>query len=131
VASRKPLWSFCRSTRVPISESDYKAPRWPEPLEIVDCLLEILPFSMLVGTRRLGAVTGCLDRHARPKDCVHNHAAERAHLTTAAAGQIGRKAGVRRIELSHFSPRYAGEEERVLDEVMAAFADRSCEGIRS
>jgi ribonuclease Z len=58
-------------------------------------------------------------------------AAERAHLTTDAAGQIGRKAGVRRIEPFHFSPRYAGEEERMLDEVMAAFADRSSEGIRS
>jgi len=58
-------------------------------------------------------------------------AAERAHLTTVAAGQIGRKAGVRRIEPFHFSPRYAGEEERMLDEVMAAFADRSSEGIRS
>jgi ribonuclease Z len=58
-------------------------------------------------------------------------AAERAHLTTAAARQIGRKAGVGRIEPFHFSPRYVGEEERMLDEVMAAFADRSSEGIRS
>jgi hypothetical protein len=30
-----------------------------------------------------------------------------------------------------FPPRYAGEEERMLDEVMAAFADRSSDGIRS
>jgi ribonuclease Z len=57
-------------------------------------------------------------------------AAERAHLTTDAAGQIGRKAGVRRIEPFHFSPRYAGEEER-MREVMAAFADRSSGGMRS
>jgi ribonuclease Z len=47
----------------------------------------------------------------------------RAHLTTAAAGEIARAAGVRRIEPFHFSPRYAGEEERLLDEVMAAFED--------
>jgi ribonuclease Z len=58
-------------------------------------------------------------------------AAERAHLTTAAAGQIGREAEVRRIEPFHFSPRYAGEEERMLNEVMAAFAGRSCEGAGS
>jgi ribonuclease Z len=49
-------------------------------------------------------------------------AAERAHLTTAAAGAIARMAGVRRIEPFHFSPRYAGEEARMLNEVMAAFA---------
>jgi ribonuclease Z len=49
-------------------------------------------------------------------------AAERAHLTTAAAGSIAREAGVRRIEPFHFSPRYAGEDDRMLAEVMAAFA---------
>jgi len=51
-------------------------------------------------------------------------AAERAHLTTEAAGCIARAAGVRRIEPFHFSPRYAGEEARMLDEVMAAFEGR-------
>ena len=48
-------------------------------------------------------------------------ALERAHLTTAAAGEIAREAGARRIEPFHFSPRYAGEEQRMLAEVMAAF----------
>ena len=55
-------------------------------------------------------------------------AAERAHLTTAAAGGIAREAGVRRVEPFHFSPRYAGEEERMLSEVSTAFAGRSFEG---
>ena len=49
-------------------------------------------------------------------------ATERAHLTTEAAGQIARLAGVRRVEPFHFSPRYAGEDERMENEVMAAFA---------
>ena len=48
-------------------------------------------------------------------------AAERAHLTTRAAGEIAREAGVRRVEPFHFSPRYEGEEERMVAEVMAAF----------
>jgi ribonuclease Z len=48
-------------------------------------------------------------------------AAERAHLTTVAAGRIARDAGVRRIEPFHFSPRYAGEETRLLSEVITAF----------
>ena len=55
-------------------------------------------------------------------------AAERAHLTTAAAGAIAREAGVRRIEPFHFSPRYAGEEARLLNEVMAAFAGQCSQG---
>jgi ribonuclease Z len=49
-------------------------------------------------------------------------AAERAHLTTTAAGEIAREAGVRRVEPFHFSPRYSGEEQRMLNEVISAFA---------
>ena len=48
-------------------------------------------------------------------------ARDRAHLTTRAAGEIARAAGVRRLEPFHFSPRYEGEEERMLAEVEAAF----------
>ncbi|HEX8442842.1 MAG TPA: MBL fold metallo-hydrolase [Allosphingosinicella sp.] len=50
-----------------------------------------------------------------------DHARHRAHLTTRACGEIGRAAGVRRLEPFHFSPRYAGEEERMLNEVAEAF----------
>lgn len=52
-------------------------------------------------------------------------AAERAHLTAAAAGNIAREAAVRRIEPFHFSPRYADEETRLLNEALAAFAGPS------
>ncbi len=48
-------------------------------------------------------------------------AQQRAHLTTTAAGEIARAAGVRKVEPFHFSPRYAGEEERMLKEVASAF----------
>ena len=58
-------------------------------------------------------------------------AVERAHLTTAAAGQIAREAGVRRIEPFHFSPRYSGQETRLLNEVMTDFAGQSAEGAGS
>jgi ribonuclease Z len=51
-------------------------------------------------------------------------AAQRSHLTTAAAGAIAREARVRRVEPFHFSPRYAGEEMRLLNEVNAAFEGR-------
>jgi len=49
-------------------------------------------------------------------------ASERAHLTTTAAGSIARAARVRRVEPFHFSPRYSGQEPRLLNEVMSAFA---------
>lgn len=49
-------------------------------------------------------------------------AADRSHLTTAAAGSIAREAGVRRVEPFHFSPRYAGEDARLVGEVLARFS---------
>lgn len=48
-------------------------------------------------------------------------ARQRAHLTTTAAGEIARAANVRRVEPFHFSPRYVGEQRRMLAEVMVAF----------
>jgi ribonuclease Z len=48
-------------------------------------------------------------------------ARDRGHLTTTAAGEIAREANARRVEPFHFSPRYSGEQERMLAEVMAAF----------
>jgi ribonuclease Z len=54
-------------------------------------------------------------------------AAERAHLTTATAGKLAREAGVRRVEPFHFSPRYSGQEARMIDEVMTAFDGREPE----
>jgi ribonuclease Z len=52
-------------------------------------------------------------------------ARQRAHLTTIAAGQVARQANVRRVEPFHFSPRYAGEEQQLLEEVMTAFGRTS------
>ena len=51
-------------------------------------------------------------------------AADRAHLTAAQAGEIARLAGVARVEPFHFSPRYAGQETRMLAEVDDAFRGR-------
>jgi ribonuclease Z len=48
----------------------------------------------------------------------------RAHLNTMASGEIARAANVRRLEPFHFSPRYEGEEDRMLAEVYAAFEAR-------
>jgi ribonuclease Z len=50
------------------------------------------------------------------------HAAARRHLTTRAAGEIARAAGVRRVEPFHLSPRTQGSEAEWIAEVEAAFA---------
>jgi ribonuclease Z len=51
-------------------------------------------------------------------------AAQRAHLTTAAAGEIARAAEARRVEPFHFSPRYEGKEKEMMGEVMEAYCRR-------
>lgn len=50
-------------------------------------------------------------------------AAERGHLTTRQAGQLAARAGARRVEPFHFSPRYEGQEARLLEEVETAFRE--------
>jgi len=49
------------------------------------------------------------------------HAAQRMHLTTAAAGAIARAAGARRVVPFHLSPRHLGQEARWQAEIEAAF----------
>ncbi len=48
-------------------------------------------------------------------------AARKNHLTAAQAGYIARQAGAKAIVPFHFSPRYAGQEERLIAEAEAAF----------
>ena len=55
----------------------------------------------------------------------------RAHLTTTAAGEIARAAPVRKVEPFHFSPRYDGEEERMLREVREAFTGRTSSPVQA
>ena len=52
-------------------------------------------------------------------------ARQRAHLTTAAAGEIARMANARRVEPFHFSPRYGGEGDKMIAEVRDAFEGRA------
>jgi ribonuclease Z len=50
-----------------------------------------------------------------------DQATKRYHLTAKQAGILGRDAGVRRLEVFHFSPRYEGQAERIYAEARAAF----------
>ena len=49
-------------------------------------------------------------------------AKRKMHLTARQAGEIARRAHVRRFEQFHFSPRYDGRGERLRQEGMAAFS---------
>ena len=48
-------------------------------------------------------------------------AREKYHLTAAEAGRFAREAGVKKLTLFHFSPRYRHMEEELIKEAMAAF----------
>ncbi len=47
----------------------------------------------------------------------HERARERYHLTAHQAGLLARQAGAARVVPFHFSPRYRGEEEKLLKEL--------------
>jgi ribonuclease Z len=49
------------------------------------------------------------------------HAASKYHLTAHQAGLLGRMAGVKRLVPFHCSPKYAGREQRLIEEAEAAF----------
>ena len=49
-------------------------------------------------------------------------ALERFHLTAAEAGRIGKEAGVKKLELMHFSSKYRTCPDRVIREAMSAFS---------
>ena len=48
-------------------------------------------------------------------------AAEKYHLTAMQAGNLARRAGVKRMTTFHFSPKYKGHGELLVDEAMGAF----------
>src|SRR5207244_1209554 len=49
-------------------------------------------------------------------------AAHRYHLTARQAGALARAAGVRRLQVFHFSPRYEGRYGEIVSEAQAEFA---------
>jgi ribonuclease Z len=53
-----------------------------------------------------------------------NMAQMKYHLTAKDAGFIGAKAGVKDLTTFHFSPRYFGREEEIIQEAMNAFQSR-------
>jgi ribonuclease Z len=115
----------------------------PQPEGAVPCLMPLgalRNFLSVTRGQKIGYVTDAADTPSNRKaiidlvggaDLLYIEAAfaeadaalavERAHLNTRAAGEIARAAGVRRVEPFHFSPRYEGQEERMVVEVMAAY----------
>jgi ribonuclease Z len=50
-------------------------------------------------------------------------AARKYHLTARQAGVLAGKAGAKRLVLFHFSPKYKGQEDLLINEAMAAFQE--------
>jgi len=48
-------------------------------------------------------------------------ATRKYHLTARQAGNLARRAGAKNLVLFHFSPKYRGFEQHLVDEAMAAF----------
>jgi ribonuclease Z len=56
-------------------------------------------------------------------DKDRERARERFHLTAKAAGTIAKKAGVKKLELMHFSPKYRDCPDKVIEEAIREFCD--------
>jgi ribonuclease Z len=54
-----------------------------------------------------------------------SRAAKKYHLTARQAGSLARKAGVKRMTLFHFSPKYQGQGDLLQSEADRAFAGES------
>jgi ribonuclease Z len=76
--------------------------------------------------RRIVALARGADRlfiEAAFLDADRDHAARKQHLTARQAGAIARASGAASVVPFHFSPRYAGREAELLEEVLAAFRE--------
>ncbi|MCC6849346.1 MAG: ribonuclease Z [Deltaproteobacteria bacterium] len=72
---------------------------------VVDTLFEPTSAARVAGLARAADVFYC---EARFLDVDRDEAEKRHHLTARQAGFLARAAGVRRLEVFHFSPRYQG-----------------------
>jgi len=72
---------------------------------VVDTLFDVESAERIIGLARAADVFYCESRFL---DADRDEAEKRHHLTARQAGFLARAAGVRRLEVFHFSPRYQG-----------------------
>ena len=54
-------------------------------------------------------------------DKDEERARETAHLTAKEAGELARSAGVKKLQVFHFSSKYSGNEQLLIEEAQKAF----------
>jgi len=85
---------------------------------VTDAIFSVANAERIVALARGADVFFCESLFA---DAEREQALRRYHLTARQAGTLARLAGVKRLELFHFSPRYDGQAERLRAEGEAAF----------
>jgi ribonuclease Z len=86
---------------------------------VVDTLFDQPNAERIVALARAADVFYC---EARFLDVDRDEAEKRHHLTARQAGFLARAAGVRRLEVFHFSPRYQGMAQAFHAEARAEYA---------
>ena len=106
--------------------------------ELRDVILDVVPGQRIgyatdlcfteTNIRTLEAIMAGVDRlfiESVFLDADRDHALRKNHLTARQAGEIARRIGARAVAPFHFSPRYEGRAQVVIDEVNAAWLGQS------
>jgi ribonuclease Z len=106
--------------------------------ELRDVILDVAPGQRIgyatdlcfteANMQTLDAIMGGVDRlfiESVFLDADRDHALRKNHLTARQAGEIARRVGARAVAPFHFSPRYEGRAQALIDEVNAAWLGQS------
>jgi len=106
--------------------------------ELRDVILDVAPGQRIgyatdlcfteTNIRTLEAIMAGVDRlfiESVFLDADRDHALRKNHLTARQAGEIARHVGARAVAPFHFSPRYEGRAQALIDEVNAAWLGQS------
>jgi ribonuclease Z len=109
--AERPLGALLEAGTVVVSEGQ-------KLVYVADCLWQEPGIERAVALARGAHVLYC-EAAFLEEDATR--ARERYHLTSAQAGELGRRAGARELRIFHFSPKYKGREDELVAEAAEAF----------